>query len=1015
MKLAVLHLSDIHIHGMSDKILDQASIIASGFYDYARDSDGCLIIVTGDLAYSGQKEEYQAALELLIQIKTLISEETKEQEIDIILTPGNHDCTLIPLDSVRAVVIEQVISDNNLALDPGMVKNCTAAQKNFFEFRDCITTTKPVYDHELWTEYEIEILGHTIRLSAVNASWMSRIPETQGQLVFPIDSFKEVAEKTASLRLTLLHHPLNWYAQKSYHPLRQCLRKNSHAILSGHEHIPSSGIIIESSIGDSLFFEAQALQPHEEELTSGFSCLMFHLSEPKVKEKRFEITTHGLALQGNEISHNLPTLSRGDLSLPDLSSDMITSLSDAGGNFTHPEKGSLNAEDVFVYPELEEKFSEHKNIVSSEGLDNSGENEYRLLILGDDKSGKSFLLKRYFADIHSHGRMPLYIKASIFKSVSDSSLQKILNRIATEQYENPNDFILSKKSSRIALLDDIDRCPGGSNNKYKLISYLETHFGSLILTGSSSMEISELIDKNAARSLENYQTYEIRSFGHLMRHKLITKWCLCGDLDTTIELDRKVHETESLIDNVLGRNLVPSSPIYLLILLQSSSTHTQDELQSSGLSYYYQYMITKSLKESGVNPDQFNEIFNYISQLAWFFHNEDSVEVETSALRGFNIVFSEKYTSVDFEHRIKLLRKSKILMKNGNFFSFLYPYVYYFFLGKYLATNLYKPETRDLVSSYCENLNNKNNSSAILFLSHHSDDPWLIDKISKTAACCFNDKPPLNIENDVDSLNTLVSSTSELIIKDLDVDTNQAEQRKLADEINDQFEDQNDVKESEGDDQNTALELINNLNQLLRTCEILGQITKNYYGSIERDKKQEYLTTIFDGSLRMLRSLFDEIIRDPDLFVKELERAMTEYGDKPKEYIEDHSKKIAFDLIGMICTGIIGRTAKSVSSDSLREDISTVISNNETNAYKLLGAATRLLQPGQLPFGDLSKLSKSLKSNIFAFTIFQSLIAYYLYMFHTTDSDKQKLCEIASISMPNARSLDLKGQRSRLQ
>ena len=49
MKLTILHLSDIHIHGSSDLVLKQASHIASSCFVNARDSDACLVIVTGGI------------------------------------------------------------------------------------------------------------------------------------------------------------------------------------------------------------------------------------------------------------------------------------------------------------------------------------------------------------------------------------------------------------------------------------------------------------------------------------------------------------------------------------------------------------------------------------------------------------------------------------------------------------------------------------------------------------------------------------------------------------------------------------------------------------------------------------------------------------------------------------------------------------------------------------------------------------------------------------------------------
>ncbi|MEW8489712.1 MAG: metallophosphoesterase [Candidatus Thiodiazotropha endolucinida] len=1010
MKVAVLHISDIHLRSATDEVANQASTIASGCYDYARNSDACLIVVTGDIAYSGSECEFKACSVLLTKIRQLIENEADNQKVDIFLAPGNHDCALLPENIARNTIIEQIVSKNELASDNDIVDLCTKVQDEYFKFRDSITTSKQIHDHKLWTEYEVEVAGRTVRISSINAAWMSRVPEIPGQLVFPVNLFKNISEQPADLRLTLIHHPLNWYAQKSYHPLRQLLQQNSHAILSGHEHSIRSGGITDTSEGNSLFFEAPALQPHEHNSPLCFSCLLFDLEGSEVKEKRCSISSRGLSTDEKEIIHQFPQSLNNPPLTSGISSEMISILSDAGGNFSHPDKGELRAEDIFVYPELKECISEHGNIVNANNLKITGKDSYKILILGDDKSGKTFLLYRYFKDIYSNERLPLYIKAYSLKSVTDKKLTESIKKLSEAQYTNSNDFLLAKKCDRVALLDDIDRCPGGSKNKYKLISFLERNFGSVILTGSNSMELSELVDKNIAESLENYSTYEICSFGHVMRHKLIKKWCLCGNIETTIDLDKKAHETETLINSVLGRNLVPSRPIYLLILLQSSQSHNQEEVQNSGLSYYYQFLITKSLRENGVRPDKFNEIFNYISQLAWFYDNEDASEIHLNSLREFNNIFSNKFTSVDFDTRINLLTRAKILSKSGDYYSFLYPYIYYFFLGKYLATNLYRPEIMDMVSRYCETLNIRKNASTVLFLSHHSNDPWLIDKISNVSNTCFDTAIPLNIEEDVNALNDLVDSTGRLTIDNLDVERNQERQRKIADDLDYSTEHNQDHDNEEA----SAIELVNKFNLLLKTNEILGQITKNYYGSIERDKKEEYISTIFNSSLRMLRTLFDEIVRDPELFVKELHRAMIEHSDKPKEHLEEHSRKIAFRLIGMICTGMIGKTAKFVSSETLREDINSVVAENNSNAIQLLSAATQLLQPGKLPFDDLSKLANSLRENIFAFTILQSLVSYHLHMFHTTDFEKQKLCSIVDITMSNARSLEMRGKQNRL-
>lgn len=98
----------------------------------------------------------------------------------------------------------------------------------------------------------------------------------------------------------------------------------------------------------------------------------------------------------------------------------------------------------------------------------------------------------------------------------------------------------------------------------------------------------------------------------------------------------------------------------------------------------------------------------------------------------------------------------------------------------------------------------------------------------------------------------------------------------------------------------------------------------------------------------------------------------------------------------------------------LSDDISALVGSNPNYAYRLIGAATRLIQPGQLPHDEIRKLAKDLKDNHFAFTILQSLAVYHLHLFHTRDKDKQKLCAQLKIKMATSRAIDLKTRRTKL-
>ena len=55
MKLGILHLSDIHTKNESEDLFKLIKEIPSCFFQVAREADKVLIIVTGDIAFSGSK------------------------------------------------------------------------------------------------------------------------------------------------------------------------------------------------------------------------------------------------------------------------------------------------------------------------------------------------------------------------------------------------------------------------------------------------------------------------------------------------------------------------------------------------------------------------------------------------------------------------------------------------------------------------------------------------------------------------------------------------------------------------------------------------------------------------------------------------------------------------------------------------------------------------------------------------------------------------------------------------
>jgi 3',5'-cyclic AMP phosphodiesterase CpdA len=61
MNLAFLHLSDLHIKDSDSDSIKLAPLVSKAFLAHHSDASSFIVLVSGDIAYSGKKEEYDIA------------------------------------------------------------------------------------------------------------------------------------------------------------------------------------------------------------------------------------------------------------------------------------------------------------------------------------------------------------------------------------------------------------------------------------------------------------------------------------------------------------------------------------------------------------------------------------------------------------------------------------------------------------------------------------------------------------------------------------------------------------------------------------------------------------------------------------------------------------------------------------------------------------------------------------------------------------------------------------------
>ena len=181
MTAVVLHLSDIHIKTPKDPILKRGAAIAAATFVSLPAASHVFIICSGDVAYSGTEDEYQAASGLFAEIEAAIRKET-DCPISFVMAPGNHDCDFDKNSAARRMLVEHMEKSDNPDIDNSVIETCVGVQEQFFRFRESLEKCSSTQDDKLWRSSSFEVEGKTLTFDCLNISWVSKVREDIGSL-----------------------------------------------------------------------------------------------------------------------------------------------------------------------------------------------------------------------------------------------------------------------------------------------------------------------------------------------------------------------------------------------------------------------------------------------------------------------------------------------------------------------------------------------------------------------------------------------------------------------------------------------------------------------------------------------------------------------------------------------------------------------------------------------------------------------------------------------------------------
>lgn len=997
-RVLFLHLSDIHFKKSTDRALSRSESVAKAVYPRLPEVEAVVILVSGDLAFSGTKDQYRIAEDFLSHISAALKSQRPEIPVYIVVCPGNHDCDFSLHDETRDAVLAKIRSEPSGFPSPSLINTSVSVQDEFFSFRNKISKPDLVCDNKLSWHQIITVSKHKLGIRSLNVAWMSELKEKQGTLVFPADAIKSFSPVEVTLSITLLHHPYNWFGQASYRSLQNSVRSASQIVFTGHEHVQNVGEVFDYKTAPSVFVEGGAFAEHGGSEDSAFNIIvvdldeMTYLSEPHQWIENAYVNSEEVEIWGS--LRRVESYSSSKCSVTD---EWAKALRDPGANFTHSAKRELDLDDFFVWPELvvlDDTSPVKRNIHGSYFMDVKNLNK-GVLIKGDEKAGKTTLLYQLYKSYHERGFLPLYFKGSWFQKQHQDSPIRALKFALDKQYSKSCHVAYQQadKQERILLLDNFDASSLAPSVLSDCIKVFSQYFAHVIITATETDAAMDTLSTDQVDALNEFSPYQIREFGYKKRYELVCKWAELGG-QTDVESPQwmqVIDKWEKDLTAAVGRQFVPAVPIFLVTLLQSMEVGRSADLQNSAFGHYYHFLITSSLNNVGIDREQWSEVFNYCSKLAWYMHSSGRMMLTTVQLRKFTDQYREEFSSeVLYERRVKDLTKAGVLVESESEYSFRYPYLYYYFIGQHIGENIHEDEIQTVVKLLCNDLEDRENANTLLFACHHTRSPVIFTQIANALDSCFIGARLFDLDKDAQLLNSLVQSAPSLVYQEQSVKESRGVERQ---------------RQDEGVDSDELIARTNNsLTRLFRSMEILGQFLKNHYGTTKNAVKEELISKVLDGALRGLFTLAESLLSNVDVFFSHVEQEAAKQGAAKEAQVES-AKKFIFEIVSLLTFGFVHKASSCVGSVHLRDNLIKVEAANPTLANQMIRMSFEFDLPDGLSIGDVRRINEIVEKNVFARALLRRLALKHLHLFKVSYKDKQRLCEILDIGINNQRAV----------
>lgn len=1017
MRVAIIQMSDLHITSEKDFIVKESRTLARSIASKVNGCNKVIVVITGDIIDKGNVSNYEYAKTMLKNFETEIQKEAQLESWNYIIVPGNHDLDFKMDVPYRDMAMEKVLSSGVISRHE-FERDILMPQKAFWSFysemtgkqkNPCVSFKEKVAINE----------SCCIVFHCYNTAFLSTIDEKPQSLIIPKANFitnDDIPNDKTEIVVSVYHHKTGWLSTRgdrnNSHEFSEHVQKQSQILMCGHEHQHSHKRISDIENKDTiLYLESNSLQQGEEQ---SFSLLI-------IDDKDLTVVGHtNISLDANSCMVSITEEKM--LGLPQhehsftFSESYYKSLHNIEAPIKHPHKDPLLLNDVYIYPDLEpvnanlDDDSVYVYVDAQDLLNIHGSGKI-IILEGESQCGKSALLKMYTQQCYYRSIYPVLIQG---KDIDSINYRSLIVKAYSQQYDTSSkpysEYMVLERVQRILFIDNMDRSRLNNRGKRELWTKLLEVFDRVIVTTSMSIEIDRMLPQK--KDGEIVYSYIIHSLGYVKRNELIEKWVLLGADPFCIDQNKTADTIKTVYDqitNILGKQLLPSNPIFLLTLLQNINIDSLGfDVAPTSYAALYDCLLSAALIKAGVDVNRVSAYALFLSELAYAMY-VNKVEVFSENDMPDTINYNKFYNSYEKEwnpvagkeNLINILKKSCVIIETeSGVYKFSYKYLFFYLTAKRIARAIVKEDGKQQVVNLCKNLHKENNANILLFLAYQDTSGVLLDEINFSSMLPFEDLKPITLDVDDELYSRLTELVNSMRADVLKAGVNPLEHRRRLLEKHDS-EDRAIQHASASEPMlapeeiETNKDLVDFRNTMFVT-QIMGQIVKNQQETLKKDELTGLIENAYNSTFRSLSFITHVIENDRKSFIEEITKNSRYAKGIDEAKIKERLNRLLQMVLMKFCLFSFARLSVAVGSSGrgMSEIYDKVADNIGSPAAALISFTIKTYY-GTMKATELKTMVNRYKNNPVVLRLINARVRNYVYN-HELPFDR--LSELGSIT-----------------